>query len=189
MLLGFGCLLDEVVKAGELELPLLLVVRPGVEVEVAPLGIEELPVPGEGALVRSPALDHGEGGGLVVEAEMPPSVVNALQTVIGATRVHGNLAKHAEQSPSIRLPLGPDSDSTAPGEAEVLVALPVLVSDDRLPHVLGQGHAGAHQGARETRTRAHLNCKLGFHVCRVKASGLHQDPVPLDGEEAVVPTL
>lgn len=55
----------------------------------------------------------------------------------------------------------PDSDSTAPGEAEVLVALPVLVSDDRLPHVLGQGHAGAHQGVREARTRAHLHCKLG----------------------------
>ena len=106
MLLGFGCLLDEVVKARELKLPLLLVVRPGVEVKVAPLGIEELPVPGEGALVRGPALDHGKGGGLVVEAEMPPSVVDALQTVIGATRVHRNLAKHAEQSPSIRLPLG-----------------------------------------------------------------------------------
>ena len=106
MLLGFGCLLDEVVKAGELEFPLLLDVRPGVEVEVAPLGIEELPVPGEGALVRGPSFDHGEGGGLVVEAEMPPSVVDALQTVIGATRVHRNLAKHAEQSPSIRLPLG-----------------------------------------------------------------------------------
>ena len=28
-----------------------------------------------------------------------------------------------------------------------------------------------------------------FHVCRVKAGGLHQHPVPLDGEEAVVPTL
>ena len=55
----------------------------------------------------------------------------------------------------------PDSDSTAPGEAEVLVALPVLVSDDRFPHVLGQGHAGAQQGAREARTRAHLHCKLG----------------------------
>ena len=106
MLLGFGCLLDEVVKARELELPLLPLMRPGVEVEVAPLGIEELPVPGESALVRGPALDHGEGGGLVVEAEMPPSVVDALQSVIGAPRVHRNLAKHAEQSPSIRLPLG-----------------------------------------------------------------------------------
>ena len=106
MLLGFGCLLDEVVKAGELELPLLPLVRPGVEVEVAPLGIEELAVPGESALVRGPALDHGEGGGLVVEAEMPPSVVDALQSGIGAPRVHRNLAKHAEQASSVRLPLG-----------------------------------------------------------------------------------
>ena len=28
-----------------------------------------------------------------------------------------------------------------------------------------------------------------FHVCCVKAGGLHQHPVPLDGEEAIVPTL
>lgn len=46
LLLGAGRLLDEVIEAGELKLPVLLLVLAGVEVEVAPLGIEELPVPG-----------------------------------------------------------------------------------------------------------------------------------------------
>jgi len=84
LLLGFGCLLDEVIEARELKLPVLPLVLAGVEVEVAPLRIEELPVPGESALVRRPPLNQGQGGGLVVEAEMPPPVVDTLEPVIGA---------------------------------------------------------------------------------------------------------
>ena len=105
LLLCFGSFLDEVVKTGELELPLLSRVHAGVEVEVAPLGIEELAVPWERTLVRGPALDHGQGGGLVVEAEVPPPVVDILQPVIGAPGVHRDLAEHAESPPSVRLPL------------------------------------------------------------------------------------
>lgn len=186
LLLCFGSFLDEVVKTGELKLPLPPCVHAGVEVEVAPLGIEELAVPGERALVRGPALDDGQGGGLVVEAEVPPPVVDVLQPMIGAPRVHGDLAEHAESAPSVRLPLSPNSDAAAPGEAEVLVALGVPVPDDGLPRFLDQGHGGAHGVARP---RAHLHCKLGFHVCCVEARGLHQHPVPLDSEEAIVPTL
>jgi len=143
LLLSFGSLLDKVVKTGELELPLLSRVHAGVEVEVAPLGVEELAVPGERALVGRAALDHSQRGGLVVEAEVPPPVVDILQTMIGAPRIHGDLAEHAQSSPSIRLPLRPDSDAAAPGEAEVLVALGVPVPDDGLPRVLDQGPGGA----------------------------------------------
>lgn len=189
LLLGIGRLLDEAIEAGELKLPVLLLVLAGVEVEVAPLGIEELPVPGESALVRLPPLDQGQGGGLVVEAEMPPPVVGTLEPVIGAPRVHRDLAEHAERAPSVGLPLGPDSDAAAPGEAEVLVALLVPVSDNRLPRVLGQGHGGARPQARVALVRAHLHCKLGFNMCGVEAGCLHQHLVPLDGEEAVVTTL
>ena len=97
-----------------------------------------------------------------------------VQTVLGKTHTH--IKRFTDDSKDTRMlsthvffrisslkaiKTYPDSDSTAPGEAEVLVALPVLVSDDWFPHVLGQGHAGAHQGVREARTRAHLNCKLG----------------------------
>ena len=60
LLLSFGSLLDKVVKTGELELPLLPRVHAGVEVEVAPLGVEELAVPGERAFVGRAALDHGQ---------------------------------------------------------------------------------------------------------------------------------
>lgn len=169
MLLCSGSLLDEVVKTGELELPLLPRVHAGVEVEVAPLGIEELAVPGERALVRGPALDHGQRGGLVVEAEVPPPVVDILQPMIGAARVHGDLAEHAESPASVRLPLSPNSDAAAPGEAEVLVALGVPVPDDGLLRVLDQGRGAA----RVAGARAHLHSKLGFHVCRVEACGLH----------------
>lgn len=112
---------------------------------------------------------------LTVAYSYPQIVSMPVQTMLGKTytqkKVHRRLKRHQDAFNTCLLSnfilkarkTYPDSDSTAPGEAEVLVALPVLVSDDRLPHVLGQGHAGAHQGVREARTRAHLNCKLGWN--------------------------
>lgn len=156
----------------------------GEEVKIAPLGVEELAVSGQSSLVRLPAPDEGQGGGLVVEAEVPPPVVGALQPVEGAAGVHRDLAEHAQRAPSLRLPLGPDSDAPPPGEADVLVCLLVPVSGDGLPPVLAQLLCAGVAGPR-----AHLHCKLGFLMRGVEASCLDEQLVPVDGEEAVVPAL
>ena len=97
--------IDEAVQTGEHEL-LLPPMLAGEEVKIAPLGVEELSVSGQSSLVRLPAPDEGQGGGLVVEAEVPPPVVGALQPVEGAAGVHRDLAEHAQRAPSLRLPLG-----------------------------------------------------------------------------------
>lgn len=83
-------------------------------------------IPRQSCLVRLSSLDGGQV--LVVEAQMPFSVVDTLKSVISSSLVtvsrgsfDGNLTKHTHASSALGSLLRQSDDSSFPGEADVLL--------------------------------------------------------------------